>query len=326
MHVLNGDDHRSPAATPEAQLSQQLHRSSLHRLGTERGPRLALLLEAKKVEHVRHPLSCIQRQLLEARPDLVADQLRRVDVANVEHAPDDVEDRKVWDGAPVRETATVEIRYPTWPQALPKLVEQAGLADPRLSHDAYDMPSPAFRLLQQPPQRAEVLLPPHERAEPPAPCLECESLRPRHTVGRTRQSRDDSEPLQVEPPTKKLRRGIVSENGIGLRALKEPVQPGLDFLPLRRIHSGKVDTLGDQTAAGVDRESRFHGGQEVGSLAFERLQHCEGGVGGATRRTLDRLEPEECHHADRRQVVHVSAETPELPDELVLSRRQLEGG
>jgi len=76
----------------------------------------------------------------------------------------------------------------------------------------------------------------------------------------------------------------------------------------------------------MDRESCRDRMRLLRCLSLQGLQHREGHMGRPARRILHGLKPEERYHADRRQFVHVSAETPELPNELVLSRRQPEGG
>src|SRR4029450_253036 len=185
LQVFDGQDDRPAPATAKNHLVQRLDSPGLDRLGAERGHALGPLPSSEEVEEERGPLLRLHREHLEPGVDLFEDALRAVSLDDTQHAPKDVDDRKVGDRVAVREAAPLEVRYVVLAQASPKLVQQSGLSDTGLAHDSHDLPASRLRPREETLERIEIVVTSHEETELASDRLESGGTGPEHAVHAT---------------------------------------------------------------------------------------------------------------------------------------------
>ena len=126
---------------------------------------LGRLAHAQHVQHRERGGLVLDADLREAVAHLARHLLRAVGVGDPAVGAHDVGDRHPWDRGPVRQAAALQDREPLAREAAPELAHEARLAHAGLAHDAHHLPPALADLVEQVVERAELPLPPDERAE-----------------------------------------------------------------------------------------------------------------------------------------------------------------
>ena len=163
VQVLDQDHQRTPATLLRQQRAQGVQNAGtpLHRV--HRRDRLVSRVHVQQILQVRNrlprrlaPVAC---PLVDLRDDLFV----VVAFLDGEVPLDQVADRQVWNALAVRDAVTLQPRERLIQQRSPELQEQPRLSESRFARDEHDLPAPPLRLVEVPPQEAQLLLAPNKR-------------------------------------------------------------------------------------------------------------------------------------------------------------------
>src|SRR5262249_59254299 len=128
--VLDCKDEWPALTAIEAHLADQLKGARFNGLWTQNPEPFRAGLDAEQVQEIGRPFLSIHPDFLETGTHFGHEGLGRLRVDDATLVAQQIEQRDIWNGAPIRETASLQIGHGSVAQALAELKEEARFPGP----------------------------------------------------------------------------------------------------------------------------------------------------------------------------------------------------
>ncbi len=309
MQVLDDHDERELPAAGEPELAERLEGAGLDRVGRERPEPLGAVVDPEQVQQVRPALGRIHPGLAQRDAHALAHRRRRVRIRDRARGPEDAEHRQVRRRRAVRHAPGRQTGHRLSGDALAELVEEARLADARLTAEPHDVALAADGGLEPAPEQLDLAVTPHERRDV-AGHAEAAALASRERKEAPERAPDEVEQLEVA--LEERRRGLADEDRSRLAAVGELLEHAERLLLRLQIQLRGAAARPDEELGEMNPDLGRRQRHPVAPRPLERALHRHRGMRGSARRVLDGLEPERGDDAGGTHPLDAPAEAPRL--------------